>query len=152
MRAALLLMALAAWGVASCADSDRLLDGEGSRSEFSLSRAPEGLEGAVSADSMTWSPTQFEILGAAELEVRGPFRIVFRNASAQALYLRYDLRFLDVDGIFVDHFIPFGQPVHLPPQGQRIGEGEFVVRSDRLRGPEYLATMQVVASVELASP
>ena len=63
--------------------------------------------------------------------------------------LRYDLRFLDRDGIFVDSFIPFGLPLELEPQGVTIDEGEFTIESVDLRHPDDLRTMFIAATIAI---
>ena len=116
------------------------------RSEFVLASAPAGLEQAVAADSIAWAPGIFHLVGDGELEIEGTYRIVFRSLTERPLELRYDLRFLDADGIFVDIFIPFGLPLRLEPGDAQAQEGTFTIRSRDLAYPELLATMQVVAA------
>ncbi|MFH1568893.1 MAG: hypothetical protein ABIL09_12920, partial [Gemmatimonadota bacterium] len=135
------VLALAACGGGHVTDPEHVVRG----SSFVLAAAPAGLGQAVVADTIAWSPTVFRFAGDAGLEIEGVFRIRFRNQSDRALSLRYDLRFLDADGIFVDRFIPFGQPVALPAGGTVVGEGTFSLRSADLDLPDLLATMEVVA-------
>lgn len=132
----------------SACGGDGLTDAERveRRAVFVLTSAPAGLEEAVVADSIAWSPGFFRLVGDEELEIEGTFAIVFRNRATQSLELRYDLRFLDADGIFVDHFIPFGQPLLLEAGARQVGQGTFTIRSRDLAHPEWLATMQVVAA------
>lgn len=117
------------------------------RSDFTIAAAPAGLEAAVVADSIGWAPGVFRVIGDDELEIDGTYLVTVRNVSAQPLELRYDLRFLDVDGIFVDRFIPFGQPLRLESGVALTELGSFSIRSQYLSYPELLATMQVVVTI-----
>lgn len=120
------------------------------RSEFQVAEAPEGLQEAVSADSIRWEVLALGITEDDELVIDGSYFIVFRSAADRAVELRYDLRFMDVDGFFVDRFIPFGLPVRLAPGQSRLEEGDFTIRSGDLRRVDYLTTLRIVATLALA--
>ena len=108
---------------------------------------------AVVLDSAFWTPAALLPTGNdAVLEVEGPFVIRLRNTGDTALTLRYDLRFLDDGGFLVDRFIPFGQPVSLPPGQVVLQDGTFVIRSTPDIGRFGLVTMQIVARLSLPSP
>ena len=147
------MLALAGLTVA-CGSGKRALDPDGNvrRSEFTVATAPEGLQEAVSADSIRWEVRAFGITEDGELIVDGDYGIVFRSRADQTVEMRYDLRFLDVDGFFVDRFIPFGLPVRLAPGQTKVEEGQFSIRSRELRGVEYLTTLRIVATLALPEP
>ena len=108
--------------------------------------APAGMTEVVVVDSAFWNPAALLLTGdAAVLEVEGPFSILFRNVAEEPLEMRYDLRFLDVDGVLEDRFIPFGQPVLLAAGQPVLEEGIFVVRTTPDIGRFGLLTMQIAA-------
>ena len=116
--------------------------------EFELELAPAGLAQAVAVDSARWDWTTFGITPDDELDIDGLYHIWFRSTAERELVLRYDLRFLDNEGFFVDNFIPFGQPVQLPPGAAQLETGEFTIRSGEIRSIDALATMRIVARVD----
>jgi hypothetical protein len=123
------------------------------RTQWLVEVAPEGMTEAVVLDSAFWTPAALLPTGNdAVLEVEGPFVIRLRNTGDTALTLRYDLRFLDDGGFLVDRFIPFGQPVSLPPGQVVLQDGTFVIRSTPDIGRFGLVTMQIVARLSLPSP
>ena len=108
----------------------------------------EGLEGAVRVDSVAWLPVFVEFgYDIAPQELEGSFAAHFANLTDRQLQVRYDLRFYDRDGILIDDFIPFGQPVVLEPGQVRRVEGFFLLRSSDPRELEWVETMQLVAEV-----
>jgi hypothetical protein len=98
------------------------------RTELVVEAAPGGLEQAVELDSSRWQPTAYLPDPAGGLEMDGAYTVRFRNRTGQALDLRCELRFYDADGFLVDVFIPFGQPLHLPPMGIQESSGPFTIR------------------------
>jgi len=148
VRTLILLGILAAW-TAGCG-----LVGEANgprdfapRSEVVL-QPEEGLEGAVRVDSVAWLPVFVEFeYDIAPQELEGNFAARFANLTDLRLQVRYDLRFYDRDGILIDDFIPFGQPVVLEPRQVRWVDGFFLLRADDPRDLEWVDTMQLVARV-----
>jgi len=139
-------LAAGVWAL-SCGDGDPAgPDGGARHSEFELASAPPGLEAAIAADSLWWAPGVFRLRDDGGLEIDGTYLVVFRNRADRPLEVRYDLRFLDVDGIFVDQYIPFGLPLHLPADSVQASRGSFTIRSFDLDHPGQLTTMQVVAT------
>lgn len=139
--------------IVACGSGERVLDPDAValRSEFTVATAPEGLLEAVCADSVRWEVRAFGITEDGELVIDGHYDIVFRSRADQAVDMRFDLRFLDNDGFYVDRFIPFALPVRLAPGQTKVEEGEFSIRSRELRGVEYLATLRIVATLAVAS-
>jgi hypothetical protein len=138
---------------ASCGDGTGLgpRDPESLRSELLVESAPEGQSESVRLDSAWWYPAALLSTGdEAVLEVEGPFTIRLHNNGADTLSMRYDLRFLDDGGFLVDRFIPFGQPVLLPPGQAVLQEGRFVIRSSAEIGRFGLLTMRI--AVRLSEP
>jgi hypothetical protein len=118
--------------------------------EFEVVSAAPGIDtDVVSVDSVAWRPFGFRLTPSNELEVDGSYEIHFRNSGDRRLVLRYDLRFLDRDGFFVDSFIPFGLPLELEPQGVTIDGGEFTIESVDLRHPDDLRTMFIAATIAI---
>ncbi|MDA0335530.1 MAG: hypothetical protein O2782_10220 [bacterium] len=149
----LLLVALLA--TAGCGDGSSLgpRPPQSLYSEWVVQSAPEGMAETVIVDSVFWNPAVLLPTGdPAVLEVEGPFAIRLRNLGETVLELRYDLRFLDDGGFLVDRFIPFGQPVLLPPGQARLQQGTFVIRSPPEIGRFGLATMQIVARFMQPNP
>lgn len=148
MRTLILLGALAGWaagcGLVGEANGPRNLE---RRSEVVL-QPEEGLEGAVRVDSVAWLPLFVEFgYDIAPQELEGTFAARFANLTDLALQVRYDLRFFDRDGILIDDFIPFGQPVALEARQVRRVEGAFLLRASDPRDLEWVETMQLVARV-----
>lgn len=153
MRATLTAAALGlmAWGCGDAEDPLRWRDPEDLRTVLQIVSAPPGLTEAVSVDSASWFPAAELFTGNEDdVEVEGPFRIVFRNTSDQPLRMRYDLRFFDDTGFAIDWFIPFGQPVDFAAGQTRIEEGTFVVRTTPDLGRFGLAEMRIAARLTLA--
>ena len=118
--------------------------------QWVVESAPAGMTEAVVVDSAFWNPAALLLTGDdAVLEVEGPFSILFRNTGEELLEMRYDLRFLAVDGFLVDNFIPFGQPVRLAAGQQVLQEGTFVIRSTPDIGRFGLLTMRIAARIAL---
>ena len=117
-----------------------------------ISSTPDVNPDVVKVDSVAWRPLSFRRTPSDELEVDGSYEIHFRNEGDRKLLLRYDLRFLDRDGIFVDAFIPFGLPFVLSAQQSATATGEFTIRSTDLRHPDDLRTMQITATIALDGP
>ena len=150
MRCPLLFCLL---GVAACGDGSTFgpRPPQSLHSQWVVESGPEGAGEVVVVDSVFWNPAALLATGDDRVfEVEGPFTIRFHNTGAVALELRYDLRFLDDGGFLVDRFIPFGQPVPLPPGQIQLEEGNFVIRSPPEIGRFGLVTMQIVG--RLAQP
>ena len=134
------LLVLGLLAVVGCGDGSATgpRDPASLHTQLVVESAPAGMTEVVVVDSAFWNPAALLLTGdAAVLEVEGPFSILFRNVAEEPLEMRYDLRFLDVDGFLVDRFIPFGQPV--------LEEGIFVVRTTPDIGRFGLLTMQIAA-------
>ena len=134
------LLVLGLLAVVGCGDGSATgpRDPASLHTQLVVESAPAGMTEAIVVDSAFWNPAALLLTGdAAVLEVEGPFSILFRNVAEEPLEMRYDLRFLDVDGFLVERFIPFGQPV--------LGEGIFVVRTTPDIGRFGLLTMQIAA-------
>ena len=107
----------------------------------------EGLKGSVSIDSLTWWPFLPQPGFGGTAEVEGVFVAVFRNVGADAVWVRYDLRFFDQEEFLIDAYIPLGQPVVLSAGEERRVEGDFLIRTDDPRDFERLALMKLVARI-----
>ena len=138
--------------VAACGCGERGVDPDdvAVRSEFLVAEAPEGLHEAVGADSIRWEVLALGITEDDELVIDGSYYILFRSQTDQTVEMRYDLRFMDVDGFYVDRFIPFGLPIRLAPGQSREEKGNFTIRSGDLRRADYLTTLRIVATLALA--
>ncbi|MEE2656942.1 MAG: hypothetical protein VX733_00440 [Candidatus Latescibacterota bacterium] len=119
--------------------------------ELVLEAVSADLGEAVIVDSVLWLPLPLLRAPNGSTEVEGPFFIEFRNGFEQALWMHYDLRFLDEDGFLLNRFIPFGQPVALPVGKIVVQEGEFLINSGQ-QAEDFFppVRMQIVARVTLA--
>ena len=142
------LLVLCLLAAVACGDGSSMgpRDPASLHTQLVVESAPAGMQEAVVVDSAFWAPAALLLTGDdAVLEVEGPFSILFRNTGEELLEMRYDLRFLDVDGFLVDRFIPFGQPVPLAAGQQVLQEGTFVIRTPPDIGRFGLLTMRIVA-------
>lgn len=132
----------------ACGLSDR---GNGPDSGSLLSRvefvSEDGLQTAVSVDSVSWVPSFFPIEFGGGQELAGSFAIRFTNVTNTRLEIRYELRFLDRDEFTIDVFNPFGQPIRLGPGGADEVSGEFRIRMRQPSDIELLRTLLVVVHV-----
>ena len=149
MRAATLAAAVLGFGAWGCGDAEdplRWRDPEDLRTVLQIESAPPGLSEAVVVDSASWFPAALLATGNEnDVEVEGPFRIVFRNTADQPLRMRYDLRFFEEGGFLIDWFIPFGQPVVFAAGQAIVEEGTFLVRTTPAIGRFGLAEMRIGA-------
>jgi len=103
----------------------------------------EGLAGTVRVDSVFWDARGWTPTAGNHFEISGRYALTFRNLADQPLEVRYDLRFLDLDGFFIDVFNPFNLPLRLAPgQAWRDG-GDYTIRADDPRALDLLQTMLV---------
>ena len=145
------ILTAAVLGLWACGSGDvedplRWRDPEDLRTVLLIESAPPGLSEAVVVDSASWFPAALLPTGNEnDVEVEGPFRIVFRNTAEQPLQMRYDLRFFEEGRFLVDWFIPFGQPVVFGAGESRVEEGTFLVRTTPTIGRFGLAEMVIGA-------
>ena len=146
------IIIMAVFGLAACGMDDPVASGS-TVFDFQLEVASTSADlsaETVAVDSVSWRPLGFRITSSDELEIDGDYEIHFRNHSDRQLILRYDLRFLDNYGIFVDSFIPFGLPLELIASSVTVEAGEFQVESADLRHPDELGIMVIAASIAIA--
>ncbi len=116
--------------------------------EFEILSAPQSPAESVLVDSVRWQPLSFRhLIESDELEIDGSYKIWFRSVSDRSLSLRYDLRFFDRDGFFVDLFHPFGLPLRFGPMESVVDEGAFTIRSAELRHIDEVTTMRISARI-----
>ena len=136
--------------VSSCGETGNSL-GSGPvelKVEFEILSAPQSLAESVLVDSVQWLPLSFRhLIESDELEIDGSYEIWFRSVSDRSLSLRYDLRFFDRDGFFVDLFHPFGLPLRFGPMESLVDDGVFTIRSAELRHIDEVTTMRIAARI-----
>ena len=141
-----------ALGLATCGMDDPVVSGPAVFDfQFEVASTSADLSAeTVTVDSVSWRPLRFRLTPSDQLEIDGDYEIHFCNHSDRQLMLRYDLRFLDHYGIFVDSFIPFGLPRELIAAASTVEAGEFQVESVDLRHPDELGIMVIAASIAIA--
>ena len=104
----------------------------------------DGTEAVAAVDSVSWQLGRINDTIPGEAEIEGVYRLVLTNLSPEPATVRFELRFLDEDGLLVDVYFPFGQPVELAAGERRTLGGGFFVRLGDLSELRFLRTMQVV--------
>ena len=104
----------------------------------------DGTEAVVAVDSVSWQLGRIDETIPGEAELEGIYQLALTNLLLEPATVRFELRFLDEDGLLVDVYFPFGQPVELAAGERRTLDGGFLVRLGDLSEVRFLRTMEVV--------
>ena len=149
LRCVLWVCLLAAGPIVGCGGGSTRPEQIDRRTEV-VFEGDDELIASVRVDTVYWKPGFFNFMVPDMVELNGQFGIVFGNLGDQALEIRYELLFFDLDTFLIDRYIPLGQPVRLDSQQTRDVQGEYVIQAPDIRDLELLATMQVKAGIQAA--